>query len=109
MPSRRLHPDRQTEIALTGCARRHALEDTRDAEAIAELRLIANGRPDLLAEAAGHALGGYLGAPGMCDPREVKAAALLVMAGADPTLVPSHTDTTRALVSRGGHTTLERD
>lgn len=100
-----MHPDKHREIALTGLARRHAMEDTSDPEAIAELRLLAQGRADLLAEAAGMAIGGYLAAPGMNDPRTLRAGWLLVAAGADPTLVTGHVDATRRRVGRGGHDT----
>lgn len=100
-----MHPDRYLEVALSGLARRHAMEGTTDPEAIAELRLLAQGRSDLLAEAAGMAIGGYLAAPGMNDPRTLRAGWLLVAAGADPTLVTGHVDATRARASRGGHET----
>lgn len=102
---RRLHPDRALEIALTGCARRHALEGTPRTEAIRELRLIANGRADLLAEACGLVLGGYLALPGSQHPGVLHAAALLAEAGADPRLVAGVADKARNNALRNHHTT----
>jgi hypothetical protein len=53
--------DRLTVARLTGIARRHArwgaLTEDRAAAAVAELREVAEGRADLLAEVAGLALG----------------------------------------------------
>lgn len=103
--SRRLTPDRATEIALTGCARRHAFDGTPRTEAIEDLRLIAKGRADLLAEACGLVLGGYLALPGSQHPGILHAAALLAEAGADPRLVAGFADQARNYALRNHHTT----
>lgn len=75
---------------LTGAAQRHAgwreLSEPETAEALAELREIAAGRGDLLAETAGTLLGFYEGELG--EPRAKIAARLCVQAGADPGLIP---------------------
>lgn len=102
---RRLHPDRALEIALTGCARRHAFDGTPRAEALEELRLLAKGRSDLLAEACGLVLGGYLALPGSQHPGILHAAALLAEAGADPRLVAGFADKARDNALRNHHTT----
>lgn len=102
---RPLRPDRALEIALTGRARRHALGTTPRNEAIEELRLIAKGRSDLLAEACGLVLGGYLALPGSQHPGILHAAALLAEAGADPRLVAGFADQARNNALRNHHTT----
>lgn len=97
-----MHPDKRLEIALTGCARRHALANSTDTEAINELRLIAQGRADLLAEAAGYAIGAWTANPAGNDPRTLRAGWLLVAAGADPTTVTEHIDRARENAGRDG-------
>jgi hypothetical protein len=82
--------DELTVARLTGAARRHApgREPTRaetDA-AVAELREIAGGRADLLAQVAGLLVGFY-----RRSVEELKARAAAdycIAAGADPDLIP---------------------
>lgn len=102
---RGLTPDKATEIVLSGCARRHALEGTDRATAFEELRLIAHGRSDPLAEACGLVIGGWLALPGSQHPGILHAAALLAEAGADPRLVTGFADQTRENALGGHHTT----
>ena len=75
---------------LTGEAQRHARWEPPDAEtteaAVAELRKIAGGRTDLLAEVAGIFLGTSEGE--LREPRARNAAAFCRAAGADEALIP---------------------
>jgi len=70
---------------LTGTAQRYARWDESDdattATAVAELREIADGRADLLAEVAGIQLGTKQDTPD--EPRARNAAAFCRVAGAD--------------------------
>jgi hypothetical protein len=82
--------DELTVARLTGAARRHApgRESTRaeTAAAVAELREIADGRADLLAEVAGLLVGFY-----RRTAEELRARAAVgycIAAGADPDLIP---------------------
>lgn len=61
-------------------------------EAIEELRLIPNSRSDLLAEACGLVLGGYLALVGSQQTGLLQAAVVLAEAGADPRLVAGFAD-----------------
>lgn len=105
MPSRRLTPDRHLEIRLTTTARRLAREGAEREAAVAELRDIAAGRTDILAEACGVALGGFLAQPGIYHPRDLHAPALLFEAGADPDLVTQHAEATWDVGRSNHHTT----
>jgi hypothetical protein len=82
--------DRIIVAELTGEAQRHAgwepPDDETTAAAVAELRDIAGGRTDLLAEVAGIFLGTSEGEPH--EPRARNAADLCRAAGADPDLIP---------------------
>ena len=53
------------------------------AAAIDELRDMADGRADLLANAAASQIGAYLAAPRSVDPYHLLAGTFLVLAGAD--------------------------
>jgi hypothetical protein len=80
------NPDGIITAQLAGTAGRYASREPLDVEAaVAELREIANGRGDLLAERAGITLGFY--ARDNRDEWQNKAlqAALLIAAGADLT------------------------
>ena len=82
--------DRLLVARLTGVAKRHAhWREPTEAEtvaAVAELRTIADGRADLLAEVAGILLGASEGE--LEEPRSRAAAQLLLAAGADEALMP---------------------
>ena len=82
--------DQQTVARLTGAARRHAHQrestTAEAAAAVAELREIASGRDDLLAEVAGLLIGFYRRT--VEDPMAQAAAGYCIAAGADPDLVP---------------------
>jgi hypothetical protein len=67
--------------ALHGTAWRHATEQHNLAEAIAELREMAGGRNDILAEAAGVTAGAWYAAPGAHVGTELLVAGMLIMAG----------------------------
>jgi len=85
--------DRLIVARLNGIARRHGRRELTEAEtatAAAELRTVASGRGDLLAEVAGIKLGFYEG-----RPEEVRArieAELCRLAGADESLIPRWTE-----------------
>lgn len=95
MASRSLDPDTALEIALNGFAGRLVSHNALPVEAIHELRTLADGRHDLLAQAAGGKLGGFMGSPGMTNPNDVLAAAYLLLAGADPEIARDEADTVR--------------
>jgi hypothetical protein len=83
----RYGPDRDRLVVaeLNGAAGRRAqwrdLTEAEAAAAVAELREIAGGRPDLLAELAGVMIGAGEGKPD--EPRSKGAAQLCIAAGAD--------------------------
>lgn len=105
MPSRRLSPDTALMISLQAGARRR-LEDGISVDVVIdELRREAGGRDDLLAEAAGSLLGGFLAAPEISPPRVILAAASLVAAGADRARVVERAEKVRELHSAPTHTT----
>jgi hypothetical protein len=82
--------DHLTVARLTGAARRHAPwrepTEAETAAAVEELREIARGRSDLLAEVAGLLLGFYRRSEEELKARA--AARYCVAAGADPDLIP---------------------
>jgi hypothetical protein len=82
--------DRQTVARLAGTARLHAPwrepTEAETAAAAAQLRKIAGGRGDLLAEAAGLLIGFYRRT--VEELRARAAASYCIAAGADPDLIP---------------------
>jgi hypothetical protein len=79
-------PDGITIAQLAGTASRYASREPLDVDAaVAELREIANGRGDLLAERAGITLGFYARENRDEWQRKALEAALLIAAGADLT------------------------
>ena len=80
-------PDGILTAGLAGTAKRHASRDPLDVDAaVAELREIADGRGDLLAERAGVILGFHdEDARDGRWPRRALEAALCIAAGADLT------------------------
>ena len=68
-------------VALHGTAMRAAAEGRPVAETIEELRRLAAGRNDLLAQEAGLTAGAWLAAPAMHVGHELLAAGLLILAG----------------------------
>jgi hypothetical protein len=74
-------PDRLLSVALHGTAMRYAAEKGNLAEAIAELREMAAGRDDILAEAAGIEVGSWFAWPSHHVGHELIAAGMLIMAG----------------------------
>ena len=93
MADRRPGPDHDRILVaqLTGTARHHArwrgLTPDEEAAAVAELRELAAGRGDLLAEVAGILEGASEGQPG--EPVARQAARLCRQAGADPESIPA--------------------
>ena len=87
---KRPHADRLLIAEIWGEARRRArwreLSSDEEAAAVAELRELAGGRADLLAEVAGVLEGTREGEPG--EPLARQAAALCRKAGADPAAIP---------------------
>jgi hypothetical protein len=83
-------PDRILAAKLTGTANRHAqwrdLTPGEHATAVTELRNLAAGRTDLLAEEAGLLIGCHEHT--INAPIKHQAAGLLIAAGADPDLIP---------------------
>jgi hypothetical protein len=88
--------DRLTVARLSGIAQRHPrwgrLTQDETAAAVAELRQIAGGRADLLAEVAGLALGTGQGKGNEYQTRAQAVADLCRLAGADQDLIPQWTD-----------------
>src|SRR5262245_40887210 len=86
----RSDPDRMLVAELTGEARHHArwrpLTGEEEAAAVAELRALADGRADLLAEVAGIFEGTSEGE--LDEPLCRQAAQLCRLAGADEDLIP---------------------
>ena len=82
--------DKALLAEITGVARRLArgrsLSGAEQQEAAATLGQVAQGRADLLAEAAGLAIGSQEG--GRDEARHLQAAQLCIDAGADLTLIP---------------------
>jgi hypothetical protein len=74
-------PDQLLSVALHGTAMRYAAERRNLADAIAELRDIAGGRDDILAEAAGIQAGSWYAWPSTHAGYELVAAGMLLMAG----------------------------
>jgi hypothetical protein len=66
--------------ALHGTAMRYAAERRNLAESIAELRQIADGNDDVLAEAAGITVGSWYAWPSTHVGHEIVAAGMLIMA-----------------------------
>jgi hypothetical protein len=83
--------DRIPIARLTGTARRlagwHELTGDEEAAAVAELRKLAAGRADLLAEVAGIEEGASEGE--LSEPLARNAARLCRLAGADPKAIPA--------------------
>ena len=73
--------DQLLSTALHGSAIRYAVEKRDLAESIAELREIADGRNDILAEAAGITAGYWYAWPSTHIGHELIAAGMLIMAG----------------------------
>jgi hypothetical protein len=67
--------------ALHGTAMKLATEMGSMADAVAEIRALADGRNDLLAETAGTAAGNWAANPAGQTGTELMAAALLIWAG----------------------------
>ena len=67
--------------ALHGTATRHAAERRNLDESIEELRQIADGRNDILAEAAGITAGSWYAWPSTRIGHELIAAGMLILAG----------------------------
>jgi len=81
--------DKALLAEITGVARRLArgqLSGAEQQEAAATLSQVARGRADLLAEAAGLAIGSQEG--GRDEARHLRAAQLCIDAGADLSLIP---------------------
>jgi hypothetical protein len=74
-------PDQLLCVALHGTAMRYAAEKCNLADSIPELREIAAGRDDVLAEAAGIEAGSSYAWPSTHVGYELIAAGMLIMAG----------------------------
>jgi hypothetical protein len=94
--------DRLIVAELTGEAQRHARWEPPDEEttaaAVAELRAIAGGRTDLLAEVAGLFLGTSEGE--LHEPRARNAAEFCRLAGADQDEIPHWVEEGRQRAAR---------
>jgi hypothetical protein len=73
-------PDQLLSSTLHGTAMRYAAERRNLADSIAELREIAGGRDDILAEAAGIEAGAWYAWPSTHAGYELVAAGMLIMA-----------------------------
>jgi hypothetical protein len=74
-------PDQLLYVALHGTAMRCATERRNLDESIEELRDIADGRNDILAEAAGITAGSWYAWPSTHIGHELIAAGMLILAG----------------------------
>jgi hypothetical protein len=74
-------PDQLLSVALHGTAMCYAAERRDFAESIAELREMAAGRDDILAETAGIEAGAWYAWPSTHVGHELVAAGMLIMAG----------------------------
>jgi hypothetical protein len=70
--------------ALHGTAMRYAAEQRNLEESIMELREIADGRNDILAEAAGITAGSWYASPATHVGYELIGAGMLILAGGGP-------------------------
>ncbi len=81
--------DRILAARITGTAKRYAqgrpLTETEEAEALASITEVAAGRTDLLAQAAGLAIGFCQGTRN--EPQHRQAADLMIKAGADQLMI----------------------
>ena len=73
--------DQLLRTALHGTAMRYAAERRNLDESIEELRQIADGRNDILAEAAGITAGSWYASPATHVGYELIGAAMLILAG----------------------------
>jgi hypothetical protein len=73
--------DQLLSVALHGTAMRYAAARRDLGESIAELREMAGGRDDILAEAAGIEAGSWYAWPSTHVGHELVAAGMLIMAG----------------------------
>jgi 3-hydroxyisobutyrate dehydrogenase-like beta-hydroxyacid dehydrogenase len=87
--------DTQREIALISRAQLLTDLEISVAAAIDELREMADGRADLLANAAASQIGAYLAAPRTTDPYHLLAGTFLVLAGADTDTVEDAVESVR--------------
>ena len=91
MIDKRPQPDRLLVAEIYGEARHRArwrdLSSEEETAAVAELRQLADGRADLLAEVAGILEGAREGEPD--EPLARQAAGLCRKAGADPEVIPA--------------------
>jgi hypothetical protein len=76
-------PDQLLYSALHGTAMRYAAERRNLDESVEELRQIADGRNDILAEAAGITAGSWYAWPSTHVGHELIAAGMLILAGGD--------------------------
>jgi hypothetical protein len=74
-------PDQLLYSALHGTAMRYAAERRNLMESIEELRQIADGRNDILAEAAGITAGSWYASPATHVGYELIGAGMLILAG----------------------------
>lgn len=108
MPQDRPGPDRDLLLTarLDGIAKRHArwggLTEAEIAAGATELRDVAGGRGDLLAEVAGLVLGTSEGKGEEYQARAQAVAELCRMAGADEDLIPQWTQTGRERAEQAG-------
>lgn len=103
MNSRRrpVNRDRLLATALHGTAWRRASEQGSIADAVEELRAMAGGRRDLLAEAAGTTAGSWSVRPAQHTGIELLVAGLLVAAGVDYDKLQQSVDLGRERAQQG--------
>ena len=87
--------DAQREDALISRAQLLTDLEISVAAAIDELRVMAHGRADLLANAAASQIGVYLSSPRTTDPYHLLAGTFLVLAGADTDRVEDAVESVR--------------
>jgi 3-hydroxyisobutyrate dehydrogenase-like beta-hydroxyacid dehydrogenase len=89
------HQDTQHVVALISRAQLLTDLEISVAAAIDELRTMAQGRADLLADAAASQIGAFLASPQKTDPYHLLAGTFLVLAGADTDLVEDAVESVR--------------
>lgn len=99
---RALDPDKQIEIGLNGRSGYYAGE-LDITHAVDELRELSEGREDLVGQALGNIIGGFVANPGTANPWHLIGAGLLAQLQFDTSAFAAAFEQTRANASRPSH------
>lgn len=99
---RALDPDKQIEIGLNGRSGYYAGE-LDITQVVDELRALSEGREDLVGQALGNILGGFVANPGTANPWHLIGAGLLAQLQFDPAAFAAAFEQTHANASRPAH------